>query len=89
MTDYNAAADLYPGRPHNSSRVARYQHFPSLAEAVQFTVEQLPVGQQASSLIEADDVRYGGADIRGLYFSADYPLHRAFVQNHLHKGVRL
>jgi len=87
MTNYNAPAD-YPGRHHSSSRVARYQRFPSLAEAVQFTVEELPPGLQASSLIEADEVRYGGDAIRGLYFSENYPLRRAFTQNVERKGAR-
>jgi len=88
MTNYNAPAELYPGRHHSAPRVARYQRFPSLAEAIQFTVEQLPVGLQASSLIEADEVRYGGDAIRGLYFSHDYPLRRAYAQNVSRKGVR-
>ena len=81
MTDYNAPAELYPGRHHSSPRAARYQRFPSLAEAIQFTVEELPVGLQASSLIEADEIRYGGDAIRKLYFSESYPLRRAFTQN--------
>lgn len=81
MTNYNAPAELYPGRHHSAPRVARYQRFPSLAEAVQFTVEELPVGLQASSVIEADDVRFGGDAIRSLYFSESYPLRRAFTQS--------
>lgn len=81
MTDYNVPAELYPGRHHSAPRVARYQRFPSLAEAIQFTIEELPAGLQASSLIEADQIRYSGDAIRGLYFSDDYPLRRAFAQN--------
>ena len=80
MTDYNAPAELYPGRHHSSPRVARYQRFPSLAEAVKFTVEELPSGLQGSSLIEANEIRYGGAAIRSLYFSEDYPLRIAFAR---------
>lgn len=87
MTDYNAAAELFPGRNHSAPRVARYQRFPSLAEAIQFTVEQLPAALQAGSLIEADEIRYGGEDIRSLYFSDDYPLRRAFSQNAPRKGA--
>lgn len=81
MTNYNSPAELYPGRHHKLPRVARYQRFPSLAEAIQFTIEELPVGLQASSLIEADEVRYGGDAIRDLYFSENYPLRRAFAHN--------
>lgn len=89
MTNYNAPAELYPGRRQSSPRVARYQRFPSLAEAVQFTVEELPVGVQASSLIEASEIRYDGDAIRSLYFSEDYPLRRAYIQNVDGKGERL
>jgi hypothetical protein len=88
MTDYNAPAELYPGRHHRSPRVARYQRFPSLAEAIQFTLEELPVGLQASSLIEVDEIRYGGDAIRSLYFSDDYPLRRAFARDVQRKGAR-
>ena len=79
MTDYNAPAELYPGRRHGAGRVARYQRFPSLAEAVQYTIEELPAGLQPSSLVESDEVRYDGDAIRELYFSKDYPLLRAFT----------
>lgn len=89
MTNYNSSAELYPGRHHSSPRAARYQRFPSLAEAVQFTIEELPVGLQASSLIEADETRYGGNAIRDLYFSEAYPLPRAFAHNVRHKSARI
>ena len=81
MTNYNVSAELYPGRNHKSGRVARYQRFPSLAEAVQYTMEQLPVSLQPSSLLEAEEIRYDGEAIRALYFSEDYPLRRAYVGN--------
>jgi len=79
MTNYNAPAELYPGRNHKAGRVSRYQRFPSLAEAVQYTMEELPQSLRPSSLLEADEVRYDGAAIRSLYFSEDYPLRRAIV----------
>jgi hypothetical protein len=79
MTNFNAPAELYPGRNHKVGRAARYQRFTSLAEAVQFTIEELPAGLQPSSLVEADEIRYDGDAIRDLYFSEDYPLRRAFV----------
>jgi hypothetical protein len=86
MTNFNAPAELYPGRHHTSPRVARYQRFPSLVEAIQFTIEELPVGLQSSSIIEANEIRYGAEAIRGLYFSDEYPLRRSVVQNDKHKG---
>lgn len=79
MTNFNDPAELYPGRNHKSPRVARYQRFPSLAEAVQYTIEELPLGLQPSSLLEANEVRYNGEAIRELYFSDEYPFPRAYV----------
>jgi len=79
MTDFNVPADLYPGRNHKLPRVSRYQRFPSLAEAVQYAMEELPVSLQPSSLLEAEEVRYDGDAIRALYFSDDYPLRRAYI----------
>ncbi|WEJ57662.1 hypothetical protein [Devosia sp. FJ2-5-3] len=79
MTDYNAPAELYPGRSGKFKKVGGYQRFPSLAEAVRYTMEELPSAVQSGSLVEADEVRYDGKAIRGLYFSEDYPLSRVFV----------
>ena len=80
MTDYNAPAELYTGRNQGSGREGRYQKFPSLAEAVRFTVEDLPLDLQRDSILDAEKVRYEGGAIRGLYFSEGYPLHRAFLR---------
>ncbi|RYG57163.1 MAG: hypothetical protein EON56_02970 [Alphaproteobacteria bacterium] len=79
MIDYNASAELFPGRHFKHLRVARYQRFPSLAEAVQYTIEELPLNVQPSSMVESEEVRYDGKAIRQLYFSHDYPLRRAFA----------
>lgn len=80
MTDYNAPAELYTGRNQGSDREGRYQTFPSLAEAVRFTVEDLPLDLQRDSILDAGKVRYEGDAIRGLYYSGGYPLHRAFLR---------
>ena len=79
MTNYNAPAELYPGRNHKTRSVSRYQRFPSLAEAVRYTIEELPLSVQPGSMLEAEEVRYDGGAIRELYFSEDYPLQRAFM----------
>lgn len=81
MTNFNAPAELYPGRNLKLGRGSRYRRFPSLAEAVQFTMEELPLPQQSHSILEANELRYDGQAIRELYFSADYPLRRAYVGN--------
>lgn len=89
MTNYNASAELYPGRHYRHIRLARYQRFPSLAEAVQYTIEQLPLNVQPSSVVESDEVRYDGDAIRQLYFSNDYPLRRAFASSPATGGTGL
>jgi len=80
MIDYNAPAELYTGRNEVAGREGRYQKFPSLAEAVRYTIEDLSVDLQQSSVLDAERVRYEGDAIRGLYFAEGYPLRRAFLR---------
>jgi hypothetical protein len=81
MTDYNAPAELYTGRNEGSGQDGRYQTFPSLAEAVRYTIEDLSLDLQHDSVLDSEQVRYEGDAIRGLYFAEDYPLRRAFRRN--------
>lgn len=80
MTNYNAPAELYTGRNELAGRDGRYQKFPSLAEAVRYTIEELSVDLQQGSVLDAEQVRYEGAAIRGLYFADGYPLQRAYLR---------
>ena len=74
--DYNAPAELFPAPNHRRGPL-RYQRFDTLAEAVRFAQEDLPAAERAGALIEADEIRYLGAEIAALYDAAGYPLPRA------------
>ena len=74
--DYGAPAELYPA-PNRRRGPLRYRRFATLAEAVRFAQEELPADERAGTLIEADEVRYIGAEIAALYDAAGYPLPRA------------
>jgi hypothetical protein len=79
--NYGAPAELFPPPSHTRGHL-RYQRFDTLAEAVRFVEEQLPAGQRAGALIEADEVRYVGAEISALYNAAGYPLPRSVRSDH-------
>ncbi|MEO7222467.1 MAG: hypothetical protein ABIY37_08340 [Devosia sp.] len=74
--DYSAPAELFPAPSHRRGPL-RYQRFDTLAEAVRFAQEDLSVAERAGALIEADEIRYLGAEIAALYDAAGYPLPRA------------
>ena len=57
--DYNAPAEFFPA-PHHRRGPLRYHRFDALAEAVRFVEEELPAGERAGAVIEADEVRYVG-----------------------------
>lgn len=73
--DYGAPAELFPAPSHRRGPL-RYRRFDTLAEAVRFAMD-LPAAERAGALIEADEIRYLGAEIVALYDAAGYPLPRA------------
>lgn len=73
--DYGIAAELFPGQSQRR-RALSYHRFNTLAEALQYAVEQLQPAQLAGAYIEADEERFGAARIRTLYDAASYPLPR-------------
>ena len=77
--DYGAPADLYPAPNHRRGPL-RYHRFATLAEAVRFAQEELPAEERGGALIEADEIRYIGAEITALYEAAGYPLPRGAAQ---------
>jgi hypothetical protein len=79
--DYGAPADLFPAPNHRRGPL-RYRRFDTLAEAVRFAEEDLPDDQRAGVLIEADEVRYVGAEIAALYAAVGYPLPRGRRSDH-------
>lgn len=73
--DYHGMAELYPG-PRLRHGAVGYHRFDSLAEAVQFAVEELNPLSLSGAFIEVDEVRYDSDEIRKLYDSDAYPLTR-------------
>ena len=76
VPDYSAPAEVYATPTRGAKRSMLYRKFTSLAEAVQFVVEDLPSGMM-HALAETDDERFEGESLRALYDADSYPLPRA------------
>jgi hypothetical protein len=74
--DYNAPAELYPGRNRKSAKKATYRRFETAADAIRFAVEELPELLLLGACIEIDEQRLNYKDIQALYASEQYPLKR-------------
>lgn len=75
--DYMTTAGLYAGRKQRGGNVRpRYQRFDTAAEAVQFAIENLADSQLLGSVLEVEEARFDGRQIRGLYDAPGYPLPR-------------
>jgi hypothetical protein len=73
LFDYNMEAELL-----NSRRPPLgYKRFARAADAVRFAIEDRPPQFLVGTCQEVADLRYEGAEIQGLYESADHPLARA------------
>lgn len=79
--DYGAPAELFPAPNHRRGPL-RYHRFDTLAEAVRYAQEELTADQRLGALIEADEIRYGGAEIAALYDAIGYPLPRTPALRH-------
>ena len=77
--DYSAPTEVYATPGRGAKRTMFYRKFSSLAETVQFVVEELPKGMM-HALAETEDERFEGARLRALYDADDYPLPRALPQ---------
>jgi hypothetical protein len=90
---YDAPAEIYS----SDGRVARkravtYQRFARSAEAIRFTIEQLPQPLQPWTVMEVDGDRIKFTQIRALYDGERYPLSRRAPQQiigGLRKKLRL
>jgi len=76
-----AGAAPQPGvgmaRSHSARRNAMtYRRFATLAEAVRFAIEDLPVEGLAATVLETDSDRFDPDAIRALYARAEFPLRR-------------
>jgi hypothetical protein len=72
--DYNAPAELYPGRNRKSTKKVGYRRFETAADAIRFAVEELPAPLLLGACIEIEDQRLNHQDIQSLYASERYPL---------------
>ena len=72
--DYDAPAELYPGRNRKSVKKASYRRFDKAADAIRFAVEELPELLLLGAFIEIDEKRLDYRDIQALYASEQYPL---------------
>lgn len=74
---FNAPAEIFAKRVRRASNSAlKFYRFPSAAEAVQFAIETLPPDTLFGTIMEVDEDRFNGPEIRKLYDSAEYPLRR-------------
>ena len=75
--DYAAPAELFAGASRGfSRRPVQYRRFPSGAEAVRYAIEVLPAELLVGAVLEVDEDRFDGKQIRDLYDSQEYPLRR-------------
>ena len=72
--NYDAPAELFPGRTMKDRGKVKYRRFDTAAEALQFAVEQMAASALAGACLEIDEMRFGSREIRYLYDNAAYPL---------------
>ncbi len=75
--NFEEPADVFVGGGRfNQKSPMVYRRFASAAEAIRYAIEMQSADKLAATVVEADDVRFGPAEIRKLYDSADYPFSR-------------
>jgi hypothetical protein len=79
--DYNAPAELYPGRNRKSAKRVNYRRFETAADAIRFAVEELPELLLLGAWIEINEQRFNHKDIQALYASEQYPLQKPVKQS--------
>lgn len=72
--DYDAPAELYPGRNRKSAKKVGYRRFDTAADAIRFAIEDLPELLLLGACIEINEQRLDYKDIQALYASERYPL---------------
>jgi hypothetical protein len=75
--DYGVPAELFMGKHKGGPRQPlRYRRFATAAEAIRFTVEELPAVRALGAWMQVGDERFDVDDIQRLYQSNDFPLQR-------------
>jgi hypothetical protein len=78
--DYEAVAELFPGRSRKFNReLARYRRFDRAADALRFAIEELPPQLFLGAYLEVEEDRFDSNEMRRLYDSAEFPLARRAV----------
>jgi hypothetical protein len=75
--NYESPAELFPSRSKKGSRRMGYRRFATAAEGIRFAIEQLPGELLLGAILEVNEQRFAGEQIRELYDSESYPLTRA------------
>ena len=73
--DFDAPADVFVGeyRRGRNQRMT-YRRFQRGAHAIRYAMEGQAAEKLAGTIVEADESRFGAAEIRSLYESDDCPL---------------
>jgi hypothetical protein len=79
--DYNAPAELFPGRSKRNGGRVKYRRFDTVANALRFVFEEMPASALLGACLVVDETRFGLQEIRSLYESAAYPLTRPAVRD--------
>ncbi len=74
--DYNAPAELFPGRSRAGRSRFRYMRFDTAAEGLRYVIEQLPAPAALGAYLVIDEARFGLEEMRYLYDRGGYPLTR-------------
>ena len=77
LFDYGNAVELFSIAARRSRRrTLGYRRCGRAADAIRFTIEEMPPQLLQSAFLEVSEVRFDGEGIRRLYESAGYPLAR-------------
>jgi hypothetical protein len=74
--DYRAPAELFPSRGKKGCGRITYKRFDTAAEAIRFSIEDVPPAALLGAYLELDEARFGVEEMRILYTDAAFPLKR-------------
>src|SRR5258708_23306069 len=74
--DYRAPAELFPSRNRKAKQLVKYRRFDTAADAIQFSMEELPAPALLGAVIPIHGGGVGHPDIFQPYQRPDSPLQR-------------